>query len=313
MPWIEIETRDELISKFLGIEEVGWPERIEFALSVGQDAVGFAHWERFGCDIIQKGSVLGFAPRIQSRRDINKFSMPSKLDYQILRDNVYRAKEAIGDSDLSLFVAHVLCFDPVVMDMGLENFTVALYEDRDLIHDFFKRYTWYYSALDDFYSGLPEIDFIWIGEDIAFKTGTFIRPELFRELVLPYFKEITNHIEKPWVYHSDGNINEVLPDLLNLGMNAIHPIEPGAMDILEVKKQYGDKVTLIGNVDINTLTLSAESEVQDEVLFLLDNCSPGGGYILSSSNSLTSYVKPENVKAMGEAKREWNREKGYLF
>lgn len=311
VPWIEIETRDELVSAFLGANEVGWHERVRFARSVGQDAVGFAHWERFGCDVIKKGAVLGFNARIKSRADMDKFTMPSKIDFGKLKDTVRRAKDAIADTGLSLFVAHVLCFDPIVMDMGFENFSIALYEDRDFIHEILKRYTGYYGALDDFYSDQPEIDFIWVGEDIAFKSGIFINPDLFRELMLPYFKEITGNIRKPWIYHSDGDIGKVLPDLLALGMNAIHPLEPGAMDIHEVKKQYGDKVTLIGNVDITTLTLGTENDVRNEVFSLMDSVSPGGGYILSSSNSLTNYVKPGNVKAMGDAKMEWNKKKGY--
>ena len=178
VPWIEIETRDELISVSLGISDVNWPERVKFAVLMGQDAIGFAHWERFGCDVIKKGSVLGFKPRIQTRADMHKFKMPSKIDFLKLKENVQRAKDAIGDSGLALFVAHVLCFDPILMDMGIENFSYALYDDIDLVHEIFKRYTDYYSALDQFYSELPEIDFIWIGEDIAFKTGTFIDPDL---------------------------------------------------------------------------------------------------------------------------------------
>ena len=110
---------------------------------------------------------------------MHKFKMPCKIDFLKLKENVQRAKDAIGDSGLALFVAHVLCFDPILMDMGIENFSIALYEDRDLVHEIFKRYTDYYSALDQFYSELPEIDFIWIGEDIAFKSGLFIDPDLF--------------------------------------------------------------------------------------------------------------------------------------
>ncbi len=306
IPWMEIETRDELIAAALGVEDVGWPERVRYARSVGLDAVGFAHWERFGCEVIQKGSVLGFKPKISSRADLSNFSMPEKLDFRPLKERVQRAKEAIGDTGLALFVAHVLCFDPVVMDMGLENFSIALYEDIDLIRDLYKRYTEYYRKLDEFYSSLPEIDFIWVGEDIAYNKGTFVHPDTMRELVFPYFEEITTGIDKPWVYHSDGDIGDVLPDLLRLGMNAIHPLEPGAMDIVGVKREYGDRVTLVGNVNVNTLTLGSTYEVKEEVRNTIDACSPGGGYILSSSNSLTNYVRPENVAAMGEEKRRWN-------
>ena len=313
VPWMEIETRDELVAASLGIpaEAVDWPDRVRHAREVGMDAVGFAHWERFGCEVIQKGAVLGFVPKIATRADMDKFTMPEKINFPALRERVLRAREAIGETGLALFVAHVLCLDPVIMDMGLANFSAALYEDTGFLHQLFRRYTEYYRALDEFYSGLPEIDFIWVGEDIAYNTGTIISPQMLRELVFPYFREITGSITKPWVYHSDGDISAVLPDLLELGMNAIHPLDPAVMDIRTVKAQFGSRVTLVGNVDITTLTLASPEEVKREVREVMDAGSPGGRYILSSGNSLTNYVRPENVRAMGEAKREWNGRHGF--
>jgi uroporphyrinogen-III decarboxylase len=308
VPWIEIETRDELIAKAVGVDTPTWDDRVRYASTVGIDNVGFAHWERFGCDVISKGGVLGFNPRIASRADLHELKVPDpeKIDFASLREKVLRAREAIGDTGLALFVAHIFCLDPIIMDMGLANFSVALYEDRSLLLEMMDRYVDYYSALDEFYSSLEEIDFIWVGEDIAYNTGTIISPEMLRELVFPRFKTIASHIQKPWVYHSDGDIGEVIPDLLELGMNAIHPLEPAAMDIGKVKDRYGERVALVGNVDINTLVNGSEEDVRKETLAVIERCSPGGGYLLSSGNSLTNYVLPENVAAMGRAKREWN-------
>jgi len=164
VPWIEIETRDELIAKTLGVENVGWPERVKYAKLYGQDAVGFAHWERFGCDVISQGDVLGFNALINDWDDLDKFKMPEKIDEEKLIENVRKAHEAIGDSGLALFVAHLLCLDPVIMDMGFENFCIKLYTDPALVKEIMERYTQYYSKLDQIYSKLPEIDFIWIGE-----------------------------------------------------------------------------------------------------------------------------------------------------
>lgn len=312
VPWIEIETRDELIAAALGVERVDWPERVRYAKLVGQDAVGFAHWQRFGCETIVKGQVLGFHALIDDWEDLPKhFSMPDQIDEEMLIENVRRAHEAIGDSGLALFVAHVFCLDPAMMDLGFENFCYKLYDDPALIEWLFEKYVDYYGKLDRLYSKLPEIDFIWVGEDIAFNTGTYVRPELFREFVMPYFRRMAANIKKPWVYHSDGNILPVLDDLLTLGMNAVHPLQPGAMDIRQVKKTHGDNVALIGSVDLNTLTMGTEEDVVREVTALMDDCSPGGRYLLSSSNSLACYLKPENVAAMGAAKRAWNKRHGF--
>ncbi|MEL7610701.1 MAG: uroporphyrinogen decarboxylase family protein [Bacillota bacterium] len=314
VPWIEIETRDELIAATLGVDTVDWPERVRYAKLVGQDAVGFAHWQRFGCKTTVKGQVMGFEALIDDWDDLpTKFSMPDEIDEEALIENVRRAHEAIGDSGLALFVAHVFCLDPAVMDLGFENFCYKLYDDPKLIEWLFEKYVDYYGKLDRLYSKLPEIDFIWIGEDIAFNSGTYVAPDVFREFVLPYFRKMAANIAKPWVYHSDGNILHVLDDLLTLGMSAVHPLQPGAMDIRAVKQSHGDKATLIGCVDLNTLTLGSEEDVENEVAALMDDCSSGGRYILSSSNSLACYLKPENVIAMGRAKRAWNKNHGFGF
>lgn len=315
VPWLEIETRDELIARTYGLADdaVDWPTRVRYAKEFGQDIVGFSHWDRFGCDVINNGDVLGFNARVKDQNDMDKFLMPDDIDREKLIENVKRAKEAIGDSGLALFVSHLLCLDPVIMDMGFENFCVSLYTNLDFVKELMERYVEYYIKIDELYSSLPEIDFIWIGEDIAFNSGTYIRPEMFMEIVYPYFKQITSHIKKPWIYHSDGNYSAVLDDLLKLGMSAIHPMQPEAMDIREVKRNYGDRVALVGNVNLNTLSLGSEEDVEKEVRGLMDDLHEGGHYMISSSNSLAAWLKPENVIAMGRAKREWNKEHGWNF
>ena len=89
-----------------------------------------------------------------------------------------------------------------------------------------------------------------------------------------------------------------MDDLLDLGISAINPIEPEAMDIVETKRKWGSNVCLIGNVSVHTLAAGSPDDVRREVMHLLQSVAPSGGYILSSGNSLASYCKPENVRAM---------------
>jgi uroporphyrinogen decarboxylase len=104
------------------------------------------------------------------------------------------------------------------------------------------------------------------------------------------------------VYHSDGNLFPVLDNVLALGMDAIHPVQPSAMDIGRLKEQYGARVAIVGNIDLDyTLTRGTPEETREEVRDRIARVGRGGGYIVSSANSLTDYVKPENVRAMGQA------------
>jgi uroporphyrinogen decarboxylase len=104
------------------------------------------------------------------------------------------------------------------------------------------------------------------------------------------------------VFHSDGRLDSVLEDLLACGFDAIHPIEPKAMDIVQTKQKVAGRATLIGNIDLGyTLTRGTPAEVEAEVRERIRTVGPGGGYCLGSANSITSYVPLANFNAMREA------------
>ena len=111
-----------------------------------------------------------------------------------------------------------------------------------------------------------------------------------------------------WVFHSDGNLRPILDDLLTRGMNGLHPIQPAAMNIGEVKAKYGQKVSIFGNIDLDyTLTLGKPEEVDKEVKERIATAGPGGGYVVTSANSLTDYCKTENVWAMAKAVKKYGK------
>ncbi|MGW8250995.1 MAG: uroporphyrinogen decarboxylase family protein [Anaerolineales bacterium] len=113
---------------------------------------------------------------------------------------------------------------------------------------------------------------------------------------------------RPLIFHSDGLLDQVLPDIIAAGVDALHPIEPKCMDIAAVKKAYGDRLALVGNLDLGyTLTRGTPQEVRDEVRYLIQNVAPGGGYLLGSANSVTNYVPLENYQAMLEAALDYGK------
>jgi uroporphyrinogen decarboxylase len=150
-------------------------------------------------------------------------------------------------------------------------------------------------------------DFLFCADDVAFKTGPMMSPEHFRKIILPHLKTAVKNITIPWVYHSDGNLLPIMEDWLSLGQSGIHPVEPLAMDIRFVKKAYGDRVCVCGNVDVNLLGMGTEQQVVNEVKGLIRDLAPGGGYMVSSGNSVPAYAKPENALAMGRAVRKYGK------
>ena len=108
------------------------------------------------------------------------------------------------------------------------------------------------------------------------------------------------------VYHSDGNFMDVLELILQLNPSGIANLEPPAMDIFTLKQTHGQRVCLVGNIDLHyTLTRGSEEETRMEVREKIERVGEGGGYIVASANGLASYCKPENVVAMHETILEY--------
>jgi uroporphyrinogen decarboxylase len=144
-------------------------------------------------------------------------------------------------------------------------------------------------------------------DDIAFKTAPFFSPQVFRDLVLPRYERIGKALTLPWVVHSDGNVALFLDDLARVGIAGVHPMEKGAIDIRWVKQTYGDRLCILGNVDMHLLSVGPAEAVERETQGLLRDVAPGGGYILTSGNSIASYCQVEYVRAMCGVARKFGR------
>jgi uroporphyrinogen decarboxylase len=145
-------------------------------------------------------------------------------------------------------------------------------------------------------------DFVWAFDDIAYTTGLMFSPDVFRGYFKQPMKKAASSISVPWIFHSDGDYSAVLDDIIDIGASAIHPIERESMDYLWLKENYGKKLCLVGNIDINyTLSKGSVKEVEEEVKARISELGPGGGYIICDSNSVPDFCKAENITAMSQA------------
>jgi uroporphyrinogen decarboxylase len=134
-------------------------------------------------------------------------------------------------------------------------------------------------------------------------------PHDFKEYIRPYLEKIVEYAHSKSlmvIKHSDGNIWPILDDLVGIGFDGIHPIQPQCMDIGEVKRHLEDRAALIGNIDCQELLPDGTTdEVEQSVKETIETAAPGGGYIISSSNSIHPGVRPENYVAMVKAARKY--------
>ena len=152
-------------------------------------------------------------------------------------------------------------------------------------------------------------DFIILEGDLAYNPGPLMSPEHYCEFIMPYHCELCAHAQKRGikiVKHSDGRLNPLVPMLITAGFDGIHPIQPQCMDIGEIKKQFGNRAAILGNIDCSfLLVFGSPEEVEQNVKETIAAAAPGGGYIISSSNSIHPGVKPENYIAMVKAARKY--------
>jgi len=237
---------------------------------------------------------------IKDQNDLRMLSqLPDPDDEEIYR----RADEFIrrhGD-DFAIIAAIRTGISHTYLSMGILDFCSALLENVELVRTIYERFSgWFARAARNICE--MGFDLIQVSDDLAFKSGPFFSPGIFRTLFLPGMRSVVENIRLPWIYHTDGDIALLLDDLLTLGMNGIANIEPPCMDIAQLKMKYGDRLCLVGNIDIaRTLSQGTPEKTQDEVKKRIREIGPSGGYILASSNSITSYCKPENVIALGDA------------
>lgn len=146
------------------------------------------------------------------------------------------------------------------------------------------------------------IDFICINSDFAFNRGPFISPKMFSEFITPYLTEIVDTIHGlglKAMLHSDGDLRLLLDQLVSAGIDGLQSIDPqGHMDIFDVKRRYGDKLFLMGNVHTAKMQSANEKVIRESVRNSMAGGKPGGGFILSTSNCIFNGMPLESYHIM---------------
>lgn len=240
---------------------------------------------------------------IKAEADLSLLQLPDPYD-----DALYaEAKTFVRQKDdYSAWLVTRIGIFPTMLSIGMESFGLALYDDRPFVEAVLDRYCDWVTVVAERVCQL-DFDVFVSTDDMAFKTGPFFSPVVFRELVLPRYQRVCEKITIPWIIHTDGNIMPFLDDLVSLGIAGLHPLEEGAMDIHGVKRDYGNRICVLGNVDLNILGLGTPEEVDRTVRDLIRDVGPGGGYIVTCGNSLAGYLQPDNVVALGTAVQRYGR------
>ncbi len=186
--------------------------------------------------------------------------------------------------------------------LGFERMALLTYDDPDLLKAVADKVGSIMVDVVDLCCALPFIGGFNYSGDMGHKTGTMLAPDTMRTYFLPWHKRAVDAAHrhgKKIILHSCGNLAAIMDDIVACGFDGKHSFEdaikPG---ILELHAEYGDRIALLGGVDIDFICRAAEADIRQRVRDYIDAMAPGGGYCLGSGNSIPNYVPIEKYWAM---------------
>lgn len=235
---------------------------------------------------------------IKDENDFKNFKVPDP-DAEYRFDSIKKAlKEAEGEVGIVARVKDIFS-EPRDL-MGFEEFLMSFYLQPELAAQLMEMCVEHSTRIAHNLKELG-VEVVVIGDDIANNTGLLMRPEMYVEQVYPYFKKLVQNLKAEGLYvikHSDGDLRAVLDELVDSGIDCLDPIDPlGSMDIAYMKKTYGGRIALKGNIDcVETLVEKPLEDVRKETARCIIDASVGGGHIISSSNSIHKGISPRNYE-----------------
>jgi len=334
VPLVEIGIHKDVKKAFLGGQKKGLDGEVRFWVDAGYDFIpistGLAtatvpallrqveseeaervqiatrkttsDYSKFSSEDTQRTWIEEGRGTISTMSDFESYNWPTP------DDNDYALIDKVGEclpENMKIIANMGDVITPLYSLTGFETFYTSVYEDPELLASMFDRVGSIQYEIFKRIIQHKQVGAAWIGDDIAYSEHLMVSPKVLRQYLFPWYKKmgaLCKEADKPFIFHSDGKLYDVIDDLVDCGFCTLHPIEPKAMDINYVKKTWGDRLCIIGNIDLAyTLTLGTPQEVDEEVKQRIHDLAPGGGYCVSSSNSITEYVPLENYKAMREA------------
>jgi len=278
---------------------------IDLCNIIGQDAMVFdagiwAPFKRMG----ENGKLVQVADRsVKTRKDFEALILDSDRQINDAVKYVKEYKEVLAKRNSKI---GVVCLYGCIMQtpyeflVGMNDFMMMVYEDRQLVKDIMEVETQHYVKLTKAIIDAG-VDVVWPADDVAFKTGLFLPPKIMKEIWIPRMARIFEpavNANIPIIFHSDGKIDDIVEDLIEMGLDCLNPMDPYGINYRDYKKRFGSRLCLSGNVDIEwPLSKGTPEEVDSDVKEHMEVLKPGYGYVATCSHSIVNYIPHENVIA----------------
>ena len=225
-------------------------------------------------------------------------------------EEFFETLKVLRDNTDKYILVMIYCshFEKANAARGIENFLADMAGEPDFARGLLNRIIDKNMVMLENFLWAPEIDGVLLGSDWGTQLDLIMSPDTWQEMIRPgeqrEYDLVHSYGKDVWV-HSCGNIEKIIPSLIEMGLDVLNPVQPEAMDIAILKKEYGDKLTFWGGISTQqVLPFGTPEEVKQETRRVRDLMSQGGGYILATAQEIQGDVPAENIVALIEAARE---------
>lgn len=212
--------------------------------------------------------------------------------------------------DMGVAVPCHSIFEQVTWLMSYEGLCYALYDQPDLVDAMFRRVGELHVQAAEMLVQFDCVRLLFGGDDMGFKTSTMVPARVLIEKSFPWharMARLAHERGKLYLLHACGNLTEVMPALIEqVRIDGRHSFEDAIEPVTEAKARWGDRVALLGGIDMDFICRASQEEVRRRVRETLDICLPGGGYCLGTGNTMANYVPLDNYLAMLDEGRRYS-------
>jgi len=284
------------------IIQVGLSEPVRIVGSVKYDSWGI------GWDLESEGFLIRHYPLMEDDAWVHyRFPDPSAPG---LMDKAIDVVRRYGDEYFIISDQGFLLWERAWCLRGFEQTLIDFIEDPARVEDLLDRITEYQIAVAQRFIK-ARVDGGYTGDDYGTQRGLLFSPDTWRHFIKPRLARIWKVYKDaglPVFHHSCGDVRPIIPDMIEIGLDVLMPIQPQAMPLEELKEEYGDRLAFLGGICTQkVLPFSSPEEIRREVSRVIDFMGRGGGYIIGPSHDITSDVPVENVLALLETLDEHRR------
>jgi uroporphyrinogen decarboxylase len=255
--------------------------------------------------------------RGKSFAEVKAYKFPDPTDPSRFKGLRERARALHSSTDFALVSGAMLCFDYIRWVLrGLEDAIADLYENPLLAE-------YQLDAIVDwmiaFGGGIMDaigdlIEFFWVGDDWGAQGGPFYSPEMFRKIFKPRIARLIDAMKKKTrakcAYHCCGSVRWAIPDLLDAGVDILHPLQPSAEgngDTAGIKSEFRERLCFHGGTNNQGIFHNGANALERDTLQRLRDLASGGGYIFSSGHNIQANMSAENIQLLFSIGRDYGR------